>query len=168
MEKASVVQKEWSVISQEFTSIVTDSLENYSAAGVTDDTELTQATTSQNQHSNVSNITALVQGSNGFVTSSASAAFGDEIMKGVLRWILGPSFDFMPPEVVSLFTLSDTVGADNIQGLTLQQIQALISGDLCYGVSFTGNTLNIFGPPTTGLVDYVLISGDGEIYQRSY
>jgi hypothetical protein len=168
MEKASVVQKEWSVISQEFTSIVTDSLENYSAAGVTDDTELTQATTSQNQHSNVSNITALVQGSNGFVTSSASAAFGDEIMKGVLRWILGPSFDFMPPEVVSLFTLSDTVGADNIQGLTLQQIQALISGDLSYGVSFTGNTLKIFGPPTTGLVDYVLISGDGEIYQRSY
>jgi hypothetical protein len=58
-----------------------DSLENYSAAGVSEDTELTQATTSQNQHSNVSNVTASVQGSNGFVTSSAFAAFGAQEAK---------------------------------------------------------------------------------------
>ena len=27
----------------------------------------------------------------------------EEIMKGVLRWLLGPTFDFMPADVVNLF-----------------------------------------------------------------
>jgi hypothetical protein len=40
MEQTSVVQKEWTVIDQEYSSIVTDSLENYSETGVTDATEL--------------------------------------------------------------------------------------------------------------------------------
>ena len=76
MEQTSVTQKEWSVIDQEYTSIVTDSLENYSQTGVTDATELAQSTNSQNQHSNQSNITASVSGSYGFVTASAATAFG--------------------------------------------------------------------------------------------
>ena len=51
-EKTTVVQQEWSTISQEFTTIVTDSLENYSETGVAESTELAQATTSQNSHAN--------------------------------------------------------------------------------------------------------------------
>ncbi len=62
LEETAVVQKEWSVTSKEFTSIVTDSLENYSETGVTDNTELAQSTTSQNQHSNQFNITGTVSG----------------------------------------------------------------------------------------------------------
>jgi hypothetical protein len=42
----------------------------------------------------------------------------EEIMKGVLRWLLGPSFDFMPPNVYSLF-----------------------ADDLKHGVNFTGSFL---------------------------
>ncbi len=62
LEETAVVQKEWSVTSKEFTSIVTDSLENFSETGVTDNTELAQSTTSQNQHSNQFNITGTVSG----------------------------------------------------------------------------------------------------------
>jgi hypothetical protein len=62
LEETAVVQKEWSVTSKEFTSIVTDSLENYSETGVTDNTELAQSTTSQNQHSNQFNVTGTVSG----------------------------------------------------------------------------------------------------------
>ena len=40
LEQTSVIQKESSVTSQEFTSIVTDSLENYSETGVTENTDL--------------------------------------------------------------------------------------------------------------------------------
>lgn len=74
-EKTSVVQKQWSVVSQEFTSIVTDSLENYSETGVTENTELAQATNSQNAHSNQFNVTASASGSCGFVSGSASTSF---------------------------------------------------------------------------------------------
>lgn len=62
LEQTAVVQKEWSVVSKEFTTIVTDSLENYSETGVTDNTELSQATTAQLQHANQANITASVSG----------------------------------------------------------------------------------------------------------
>ena len=62
LEETAVVQKEWSVTSKEFTSIVTDSLENYSETGVTDNTKLARSTTSQNQHSNQFNITGTVSG----------------------------------------------------------------------------------------------------------
>ncbi len=76
MEKTSVVQKEWSVTSQEFTSVVTDSLENYSETGVTDNTELAQSTTSQSSHDNQFNATGSVRGSFGnFVTASAQSGF---------------------------------------------------------------------------------------------
>ena len=72
-ERTEVVQQEWSVISEEFTSIVTDSLENFSQTGVTDNTQLTQATTSQLSHSNQLNVTASASGSFAGVTASTSA-----------------------------------------------------------------------------------------------
>ena len=59
-ERTAVVQEEWSVTSQEFTSIVTDALENYSQTGVTENTQLAQATGSQVSHSNQFNISASV------------------------------------------------------------------------------------------------------------
>ena len=87
LEETAVVQKEWSVTSKEFTSIVTDSLENYSETGVTDNTELSQSTTSQNQHSNQFNITGTVSGgiddifdaksTSGFTTQDTSSEFCD-------------------------------------------------------------------------------------------
>jgi len=76
-ERTAVVQKEWSVTTKEFTSIVTDSLENYSETGVTDNTELAQSTTSNLQHSNQFNITGTVSGGiPDIVTGSVTASFG--------------------------------------------------------------------------------------------
>jgi hypothetical protein len=75
-ERTAVVQKEWSVTSQEFTTIVTDSLENYSETGVTENTELSQATNSQVSHANQFNVTASASGGCGFVTGSATTSFG--------------------------------------------------------------------------------------------
>src|SRR4051794_9820290 len=46
-EQTSVVQKEWSVTDGEFSTIVTDALEEYSEKGVTEKTELAEATESQ-------------------------------------------------------------------------------------------------------------------------
>ncbi len=77
-EQTSVVQKEWSVTTQEFTSIVKDSLDNYSEKGVTENTELAQSTNSQVQHSNQFNINATVSGGCGFVTGSVSTSFGTQ------------------------------------------------------------------------------------------
>ncbi|MDQ6827707.1 MAG: hypothetical protein M3081_02445, partial [Gemmatimonadota bacterium] len=75
-EKTAVVQKEWSVTTKEFTSIVTDSLENVSETGVTDNTELAQSTTSQIQHANQFNITGTVSGGIPMISGSSTAAFG--------------------------------------------------------------------------------------------
>jgi len=77
-EETAVVQKEWSVTTKEFTSIVTDSLENYSETGVTENTELAQSTNSQIQHSNQFNINATVSGGCGFVTGTVTTAFGTQ------------------------------------------------------------------------------------------
>jgi len=77
-ERTCVVQQEWSVVSQEFTSIVTDSLENYSETGVTDTTQLTQSTQSQVAHANQFNINASVSGSISFVTGSVASSFGSQ------------------------------------------------------------------------------------------
>jgi hypothetical protein len=75
-ERTAVVQKEWSVIKQEFTSIVSDSLDNYSETGVTENTELAQSTDSENSHSNQFNVNATVSGSyGGFVSASVSTGF---------------------------------------------------------------------------------------------
>jgi hypothetical protein len=72
------VQKEWSVTTQEFTSIVTDSLDNFSETGVTENTQLTQATTSQVAHGNQFNVTASASGGIGFVSGSVSSSFGSQ------------------------------------------------------------------------------------------
>jgi hypothetical protein len=77
-EKTNVVQEEWSVISQEFQTIVTDSLENFSKAGVTENSELAQATASQNSHSNQFNVTASASGGCGFVSGSVATTFGSQ------------------------------------------------------------------------------------------
>ena len=74
-EKTAVVQKEWSVTTKEFTSIVTDSLENISETGVTDNTELAQSTTSQIQHGNQFNITGTVSGGIPLISGSATSTF---------------------------------------------------------------------------------------------
>jgi hypothetical protein len=77
-EKTAVVQKEWSVTSREFTSIVSDSLESYSETGVTENTELAQATNSQNQHNSQFNISASISGTYGMVTASAATSFASQ------------------------------------------------------------------------------------------
>ena len=77
-EKTAVIQKEWSVTTKEFTSIVTDSLETVSVTGVTENTELAQSTNSQVQHSNQFNINATVSGGFGFVTGSVATSFGSQ------------------------------------------------------------------------------------------
>ena len=73
-EQTAVV-REWSVTSSEFTSIVNDSLDNYSETGVTENTELSKSTESQTQHSNQFNINASVSGSTGFVTASVASGY---------------------------------------------------------------------------------------------
>jgi hypothetical protein len=73
-EKTAVDQKEWSVTSKEFTSIVTDFKENYSETGVTENTELARSTSSETQHSNQFDLDNTVSGSYGFVTASLSTA----------------------------------------------------------------------------------------------
>jgi hypothetical protein len=77
-EQTSVQQKEWSNTTKEFSSIVTDSLENYSENGVTENTELAQSTNSQVQHSSQFNINATVSGGIGFVSGSVSTAFATQ------------------------------------------------------------------------------------------
>jgi hypothetical protein len=77
-ERTTVVQQEWSVISQDFSSVVKDSLDNYSETGVTDNTQLSQSTTSQVAHSNQFNVNASVSGSYGFVTASVASSFGSQ------------------------------------------------------------------------------------------
>lgn len=72
-EETAVTHKEWSVTSKEFTTIVTDSLENFSENGVTDNTDLSSSTTSQNQHGTQFNITGTVQGGIPMISGSSSA-----------------------------------------------------------------------------------------------
>jgi hypothetical protein len=78
LEQTFVSQKEWSVTDQEFTSIVTDSLDNYSETGVTENTQLMQATSSQIAHNNQFNVTASASGGIGFVSGSTSTSFGSQ------------------------------------------------------------------------------------------
>jgi hypothetical protein len=75
LEQTAVVHKEWSVTTKEFTSIVTDSLENYSETGVTENTELAQSTTSQVSHSNQFNVNGTVSGTYGPVTATVASGF---------------------------------------------------------------------------------------------
>jgi hypothetical protein len=75
-ETTTVFSKEWSVTTQEFTSIVTDSLANYSAKGVTENTELSQSTASQVTHNTQLNVNSSASGGfGGFVSGSTSVGF---------------------------------------------------------------------------------------------
>lgn len=71
-ESTSVVQKEWAVTNEEFSSIVTDYLETYSEKGVAEKTELAVATESQTKHSQQLGLDSSVSGSYGFVTFSTA------------------------------------------------------------------------------------------------
>jgi len=74
-ERTTVVQQESSVVTKDFTSIVTDSLDNYSETCVTDTTQLSQATDSQVAHSNQFNVNSSASGSCGFITTSVANTF---------------------------------------------------------------------------------------------
>ncbi|WP_053170586.1 hypothetical protein [Streptomyces sp. SBT349] len=74
-EETAVTHKEWSVTSREFTTIVTDSLEEVSETGVTDNTDLSQSTSSESQHSNQFNITGTVQGGIPIISGSSTTGF---------------------------------------------------------------------------------------------
>lgn len=74
-EKTAVTEKEWSVTSREFTTIVTDALEEVSEVGVTENTDLSQSTSSQNQHSTLFNITGTVQGGLPIFNGSSTTGF---------------------------------------------------------------------------------------------
>ena len=73
-EETAVTHKEWSVTSTEFTKVVTDELEQVSETGVTDNTDLSQSTNSQNQHGIQFNITGTVQGGIPIINGSSTAA----------------------------------------------------------------------------------------------
>ncbi|MDW6065406.1 hypothetical protein SAZ11_55910 [Streptomyces sp. FXJ1.4098] len=74
-EETAVTYKEWSVQKKEFSSIVTDSLETFSETGVTDNTELSQSTSSQQQHSNQFNITGTVSGGIPVISGSVTSGY---------------------------------------------------------------------------------------------
>jgi|GEM_PF-5302557 len=78
-EEVNIAHKEWSNTSQEFERIVTDSLEEYSEQGVTEKSELTQAASSQVQHSSGLNTGVTASGGYGPVniTTSLSANVAD-------------------------------------------------------------------------------------------
>jgi hypothetical protein len=74
-EKTSVVQKEWSATNEEFSTIVTDSLESYSEKGAAEKSDLAEASESQSKHSQQLGLEASVSGSYGVVSFSASSKF---------------------------------------------------------------------------------------------
>jgi hypothetical protein len=73
-ETTSVVQKEWAVTSQEFSSIVTDFLESFSEKGVTEKSELAESSESQTKHSQQMGLNASLSGSYGFITFATNAS----------------------------------------------------------------------------------------------
>jgi hypothetical protein len=75
-ETTNVVHKEWATTSEEFSSIVTDALENYSEKGVTEKSELADATSSETKHSSQISLGASVSGSYGTVSFSTNASVG--------------------------------------------------------------------------------------------
>ena len=79
-----------------------------------------QATYYAQQQAITAQISALQATLNGVDTLTLRREENDEIMKCVLRWLLGSGFEFMPQEVLDAFTLA--------------------GADLQYGVAFTGNS----------------------------
>jgi hypothetical protein len=74
-EEVNISHKEWSNTSEEFEQIVTDYIEAYSEQGVTEKSELTQATNSQVQHSSGFNLGVTASGGYGPVSISTTAGF---------------------------------------------------------------------------------------------
>jgi hypothetical protein len=79
METTSVEQHEWTVTNEELSSIVTDYLENYSEKGVTEKTELAEASSSETKHDQQMGLDASLSGSYGFVTFSTNAKFQNNL-----------------------------------------------------------------------------------------
>jgi Type II secretion system (T2SS), protein G len=74
-EEVNISHKEWSNTSEEFERIVTDFIETFSEEGVTEKSELTQSTTSQQQHSSGFDLAVTASGGWGPVSISTSANF---------------------------------------------------------------------------------------------
>ncbi len=74
-EEVNISHKEWSNTSEEFERIATDFIEAYSEEGVTEKSELTQATSSQQQHSSGFDLGVTASGSWGPVSISTSANY---------------------------------------------------------------------------------------------
>ena len=74
-EEVNISHKEWSNTSEEFERIVTDFIEAYSEEGVTEKSELTQSTTSQQQHSSGFDLGVTATGSWGPVSISTTANY---------------------------------------------------------------------------------------------
>ena len=73
-ETTNVLQKEWSTTSDEFSSIVTDYLEQVSEKGVTEKSELADSSESQTKHDNQVDLSASVSGKYGFVSFAANSS----------------------------------------------------------------------------------------------
>lgn len=74
-EEVNISHREWSNTSEEFERIVTDYLEAYSEEGVTEKSELMQATSSQQQHQIGFNMSVTASGGYGPVSISATTGF---------------------------------------------------------------------------------------------
>lgn len=74
LETTGVMQKEWTTTSDEFTSIVTDYLEQVSEKGVTEKSELAQSSDTQTKHDNQIDLSASVSGKYGFVSFAANSS----------------------------------------------------------------------------------------------
>jgi hypothetical protein len=74
-EEVNISHKEWSNTSEEFERIVTDFIEAYSEEGVTEKSELTQSTNSQQQHSSGFNLGVTASGGYGPVSISTTVGF---------------------------------------------------------------------------------------------
>lgn len=72
-ETTNVTQKEWSVTREDFSSIVTDYLENYSEKGVAEKSELSDSTENESKHSQQLGLSASLSESYGFVSFATSA-----------------------------------------------------------------------------------------------
>jgi Type II secretion system (T2SS), protein G len=74
-EEVNIAHLEWSNTSREFENIVTDVKEEFSEEGVTEKNELTESTSSQEQHSSAFNTGVTASGEYGGVTFSASVGY---------------------------------------------------------------------------------------------
>jgi hypothetical protein len=74
-EEVNISHKEWSHTSEEFSRIVTDFMEAYSEEGVTEKSELTQSTSSQEQHSSGFNTGVTASGGYGPVSINSSVTY---------------------------------------------------------------------------------------------